>query len=104
MLDFAENSILARTLHLTSSKFASHAPTSYGIPVQGTDTDEGGNIMDSLELNINGQTIVLVPKTFSTGSKGYHGAGKVFILIEAGSKPTAEDTARAKSTAKEAKK
>jgi hypothetical protein len=60
--------------------------------------------MDSLELNINGQVIVLTPKTFSTGSKGYHGAGKVYIdskkhqanfmLIEVGSKPGSEKPAK----------
>lgn len=48
-------------------------------------------------INIDGQIIIATEKTFSTGSKGYHGVGKVFLngkkyqvntmLIEVGSKP-----------------
>lgn len=48
-------------------------------------------------VNIEGQTLIAGEKTFSTGSIGYHGTGKVILdgkkyqvnvqLVEVGSKP-----------------
>lgn len=68
-------------------------------------TGDKGDIVDNVNVSVEGQTVIALPRTFSTGSTGYQASGKLvldgrryqatILLVEIGSKP-AVPTSKAK--------